>query len=289
VGIYDRDYYRNPPRGGFGVFAMWSLTTWLIALNLVVFFADHLASGARQRRAMDELQHDVVTLDQDEWARREADFDRRYMAIAMGHGPITEAGYFSVEKAVYHGQIWRLLTFQFLHASPMHLAMNMIGLFLFGQIVEGQFGARRYLAFYLLCGVAGAVAYVLLWASGILIDDGAVPMVGASAGVFGVMMAAAEIAPEMEIWMWFGTVPVRVLAWVSMAIALLVVLRTGPNAGGEAAHLGGGILGFLLIRNQHWLNFAAQGRRAMRMTATTSRARRRKRLFQKDWSKDPNR
>jgi membrane associated rhomboid family serine protease len=239
---------------------------------------------------MDELQHDVVTLDQDEWARREADFDRRYMAIAMGHGPITEAGYFSVEKAVYHGQIWRLLTFQFLHASPMHLFMNMIGLFLFGQIVEGQFGARRYLAFYLLCGVAGAVAYVLLWACGILIDDAAVPMVGASAGVFGVMMAAAEIAPEMEIWVWFGTVPVRVLAWVSMAMALLVVLRTGPNAGGEAAHLGGGILGFVLIRNQHWLNFAAQGRRTTSApTAATTRGRRRKRLFQKDWSKDPNR
>ena len=289
MGIYDRDYYRNPPRGGFGVFAMWSVTTWLIALNLFVFFADHLVSGAQQRRAMEELQRDVVTLDQEEYERREEEFDQRYMAMAMGQGPIAQAGYFSIEKAVYRGQVWRLLTFQFLHATPMHLAMNMIGLFLFGQIVEGQFGARRYLAFYLLCGVAGALTYVVLWACGILIQDSAVPMVGASAGVFGVMMAAAEIAPEMEIWMWFGTVPVRVLAWFSMAVALLVVLRTGPNAGGEAAHLGGGILGFVLIRNQHWLNFAAQGRRTTQATASTTRARRRRRVGQKDWSKDPNR
>ena len=286
MGIYDRDYYRNQPRGGFGVFAMWSVTTWLIALNLLVFFVDGATKGAQVRRAMAEHERDVLELDLEEYERREEDFDRRYLAIAMGHGPITSAGYFSVEKAVYRGQVWRLLTFQFLHASPMHLFMNMIGLFLFGQIVEGQLGARRYLAFYLLCGVAGAVAYVLLWACGILIDDAAVPMVGASAGVFGVMLAAADIAPEMEIWMWFGMVPVRVLAWASMAMALLVVLRTGPNAGGEAAHLGGGILGLVLVRNQHWLNFAAEGKRATRATAST---RRRKRLFQKDWTKDLNR
>ena len=285
MGIYDRDYYREQPRGGFGVFAMWSVTTWLIVLNVVVFFTDHLIAGAQQRRAMRELERDVLVLDQEEWERREEDFDRRYMELAMARGPISSAGYFSVEKAIYRGQIWRLLTFQFLHASPAHLAMNMIGLFLFGQIVEGQFGPRRYLAFYLLCGAAGALAYVLLWSGGILIDSPAVPMVGASAGVFGVMMAAAEIAPEMEISLWFTALPVRVLAWVSMAMALLVVLRTGPNAGGEAAHLGGGILGFLLIRNQHWLNFAAEGRRA----TASRRTARRKRMFQKDWSKDMNR
>jgi membrane associated rhomboid family serine protease len=286
VGIYDRDYYRERPRAGFGVFAMWSVTTWLIVLNVVVFFADHLIAGAHQRRAMQQLERDVLVLDQEAYERHEEEFDRRYMQLLAARGPISAAGFFSVDKAIYHGQIWRLVTFQFLHASPMHLVMNMIGLFLFGQIVEGQFGPRRYLAFYLLCGVAGALAYVLLWAGGILIGHAAVPMVGASAGVFGVMMAAADIAPEMEIWMWFGAVPVRVLAWFSMAVALLVVLRTGPNAGGEAAHLGGGILGFVLIRNQHWLNFAAAERRT---NANASRRARRRRTFQKDWSKDMNR
>ena len=289
VGIYDRDYYRNQPRGGFGVFAIWSVTTWLIVINLVVYVADGVAQRAQVRRAMESLQRDVVRLDQDEFERRQDEFDGRYAALVGRGGPITQLGYFSVEKAIFHGQIWRLITFQFLHATPTHLAMNMIALFLFGQIVEGQFGARRYLAFYLLCGLAGAVMYVLLWARGILIDSPAVPMVGASAGVFGVMMAAAEIAPDMEIWIWFASVPIRVLAWVSMLMAALVVLRIGPNAGGEAAHLGGGILGFVLIRNQHFLNFAAGNGRTMRLTATRTRSSRRKRMFQKDWSKDLNR
>jgi membrane associated rhomboid family serine protease len=266
---------------------MWSVTTWLIVLNVVIFFSDHLIAGAQQRRAMRQLERDVLVLDQAEYERHEEEFDRRYMELLAARGPISAAGYFSVDKAIYHGQIWRLITFQFLHASPTHLFMNMIGLFLFGQIVEGQFGPRRYMAFYLLCGVAGALAYVLLWAGGILIGHAAVPMVGASAGVFGVMMAAADIAPEMEIWLWFGAVPVRVLAWFSMAMALLVILRTGPNAGGEAAHLGGGALGFLLIRNQHWLNFAAASRRSS--TTASRRAARRRRMFQKDWSKDMNR
>ena len=290
MGIYDRDYYRNPPRGGFGVFAIWSVTTWLIVLNCVVFVADGVMQRAQVRRAMEQLQRDVVGLDQDEFERQQDAFDERYYALAMRGGPITQWGYFSVEKAIFRGQIWRLVTFQFLHATPTHLAMNMFGLFLFGQIVEGQFGSRRYLAFYLLCGLAGAVMYALLWACGILIDSAAVPMVGASAGVFGVMMAAAEIAPEMEIWIWIATVPIRVLAWVSMAMAALVVLRIGPNAGGEAAHLGGGILGFVLIRNQHFLNFAAGTRRTTTRAPTTrTRGARRKRIFQKDWSKDLNR
>jgi hypothetical protein len=140
--------------------------------------------------------------------------------------------------------------------------------------------------------------YALLWACGILIGNAAVPMVGASAGVFGVMMAAAEIAPDMEIFIWIASVPIRVLAWISLLMAALVVLRIGANAGGEAAHLGGGLLGFLLIRNQHFLNFAAgtssssssSTSRERRATATmATRRARRKRMFQKDWSKDPNR
>ena len=287
MGIYDRDYYRNQPRGGFGVFAMWSVTTWLIVINVVVFVADGVAQRARIRGEMEKLERDVVSLDQEEFERRQDEYDNRYYALAMTGGPINEAGYFSIQKAIFRGQIWRLLTFQFLHASPTHLAMNMIWLFLFGQIVEGQFGPRRYLAFYLLCGLAGAVMYALLWACGILIGNAAVPMVGASAGVFGVMMAAAEIAPDMEIFIWIASVPIRVLAWISLGMAALVILRVGSNAGGEAAHLGGGLLGFLLIRNQHFLDFAAAtttGRHA-----TTARRARKKRMFQKDWSKDPNR
>jgi len=89
VGIYDRDYYRNQPRGGFGVFAMWSVTTWLIVLNVVVFVADGVAQRAQVQREMDTLQREVVSLEQEEWERRQDEFDRRYFAMAASGGPIT--------------------------------------------------------------------------------------------------------------------------------------------------------------------------------------------------------
>ena len=284
MGIYDRDYYRNSPRGGFGAFAMWSVTTWLIIINVVLFFADGMLKRAAVERAMRGEADRALKMDQEDWERQEDEADRRVMAIMSATGPLEKWGYFSIDKAILHGQIWRLLTFQFLHASVGHLIGNMFGLFLFGLIVEGQFGPRRFLAFYLVCGLAGAVMYVVLWSTGILINSSAVPMVGASAGVFGVLMAAAHIAPDMEIYIWLMPVQLRVLAWLYMGMALYVVLTSGMNAGGEAAHLGGGALGFLLIRNQHWLDFAVPQRRM----ATATRRRRRV-GYRKDWSKDFNR
>jgi hypothetical protein len=79
-------------------------------------------------------------------------------------------------------------------------------------------------------------------------------------------------------------VTIGMLAIVGMLMAAYTVIATGPNAGGQAAHLGGGILGFALMKNQHWLNFATGGTARMR-----AGPRRRRRIFQKDWSKDLNR
>jgi len=273
MGIYDRDYYRNQPRSGFGTFGMWTITTWVIVINVAVFFVD----GAAKRRAMMTRGRDY-----EQWVDEDREINWN-----LGQGPLEKAGYFSVEKAVYRGQIWRLMTFQFLHASPAHLLFNMFGLFFFGPVVEGQLGARRYLAFYLLCGMAGAVMYLLLWTSGILIGSAAVPMVGASAGIFGVLMAAAQIAPDMQINLWFPPIPIplRVLAWIMIGMAAYAVMTSGMNAGGEAAHIGGGLLGFVLIRNQHWLNFATPARQTVR----TQRRGRRGGVIQKNWSRDFNR
>jgi hypothetical protein len=87
----------------------------------------------------------------------------------------------------------------------------------------------------------------------------------------------------VEVFYYFIPVTIRTLAWISMGLAAYTVLATGHNAGGQAAHLGGGVLGLLLMKNQHWLNPFAPSRPA----ATVRRGRRR--TFQKDWSKDFNR
>jgi membrane associated rhomboid family serine protease len=274
MGFYDRDYYRDPrPRGGFGYFSAWSVTTWLIVANIVVLFLDGILN-----RAVRASQGPVDINPEDVGALM-----RYYM------GPLTRWGYFSTTTAIMHGQVWRFITFQFLHAGIGHLIGNALGMYFFGPIIEGHFGARRYLAFYLLCGFAGAVSYLLLSVSHVVISNPDTPLVGASAGVFGLLVAAAMIAPDIEIYIFIARVPIRILAIFAMLLAAYTVFASGMGAGGEAAHLGGGVLGFLLIKNQHWLNLFAPGRTSAVSTAARQPRRRKRSPFQKDWSKDMNR
>jgi len=271
MGIYDRDYFRTSSRGGFGAFAMWSVTTWLIVINIAVFVIDSLL-----RRA---ARQDFV------WSP--GDVDPLIVWKAM-MGPLQRWGYFSQDTAIHHLQLWRFITFQFLHASPSHLLWNMLGLFFFGPILEGHFGPRRYLAFYLSCGVAGAMFYLGLGALRLLDADPTTPLVGASAGIVGVLIGAARFAPNMQVWLWFFPIRLRVLAIIYLGWAVLVIISGDPgtNAGGEAAHLGGGLWGLVLVMNQHWLNFV-EPRPRMRLAGTGRR--RRVQRHQKDWSKDFNR
>lgn len=284
MGIYDREYYRDSlPRGGFGYFNAWSVATWLIVLNIAIFFVDaglFRASHAPGRDFDDDDDAAVVDPRLNHQTREE-------MMLA-GMGPIQRWGYLSVEKGIYRGQVWRFLTFQFLHASPIHLIFNMVGIYLFSPIVESLFGGRRFLIFYLLCGLAGAGSYLLLSFTHVLIIDPTTPMVGASAGIFGLLVAAALIAPDMQVFYYMFPVTIGMLAIVGMLAALYSVISMGYNAGGEAAHLGGGILGFVIIKNQHWLNVFIPAKR-MVAGQTMMRGRRVRRALQKDWSKDMNR
>ena len=282
MGLYDRDYYREPPpSSGLGQVRLVSVTTWLIIINAMVFVADGLVQHRRVQQRLDQLDPKIR-----ETAEEHGVPVRRWFMLNE-RGPLEHWGHFSVQKAIYQGQVWRVITFQFLHADLWHLFANTLGLVLFGPIVEAHFGKSRYLAYYLLCGIAGVGMYLLLFAAGVMVYSPAVPMVGASAGIFGVLVGAAFIAPDMEVPMFIGrnAVPVRVLAVAALLLAVFVVMRQSRNAGGQAAHIGGAVLGVLLMFNQHWLTpFApahASGGAAAR--------RRRKRAFQKDWSKDMNR
>jgi membrane associated rhomboid family serine protease len=238
MGLYDREYIRRPAAGStVGRLSAWSVATWLIVINVAVFVLDGLTG--RQ---------------------------------------LTLFGYFSASTAIYGLQVWRFITFQFLHASISHIFFNMLSLYFFGPMVESYLGRRRFLAFYLLCGAAGAGMYLVLWQLGFLQYGASTPLVGASAGIFGVLIAGATIAPDARVMLLFPPIPMRlkVLAWVLLGIAAFTVLTAGPNAGGQAAHLGGAALGALLIRRPQWLNFAEQ--------LGPPRARRR-RFFGDDWGR----
>ena len=97
------------------------------------------------------------------------------VAIYQNLALIKRLGYFSTSNALIGsnaqgdmigGQVWRFISFQFLHADFTHLLVNMFGLWIFGPLVERYLGGKRYLAFYLLCGIFGALLYLLLNAAG---------------------------------------------------------------------------------------------------------------------------
>jgi membrane associated rhomboid family serine protease len=246
MGIYDRDYYRDRgPRYGLGSLRVGTVTTWLIILNVAVFLLDNLLAPARGY-----------------------------------YGPLYLWGHFSAGTAIHELQLWRFVTFQFLHANLTHIVFNMFALYFFGYLVESYLGARRYLAFYLLCGAAGAGAYLLFWAAGMFQDmpyGPYTPLVGASAGIFGVLVAAARIAPDATVMLIFPPIPMRlkVFAWVLVGIGAVTVLTAGRNAGGEAAHLGGAALGAVLIRVPQALNVFAYQPQWLRRMNDRARERRR--------------
>jgi membrane associated rhomboid family serine protease len=148
-------------------------------------------------------------------------------------------------------QPWRLVTYQFLHhlANPLHIFLNMIGLFFLGPVLEHHWGSKKFLFFYLGCGVAGALFYLFLVSIGFL-DAGV--MVGASGAILGLLAACAILFPHFVVLILFFPVPIRVAAVALTGLYLFLVLSKSENAGGEAAHLGGMAAGAIYVFSQSW-------------------------------------
>ncbi len=146
-------------------------------------------------------------------------------------------------------QLWRYVTYQFLHGAMLHILFNMLGLYFLGPTLERHWGSKRFLLFYLGCGVAGGLAYPLLVAVKFL---RVVPMIGASGAILGMLAACAILFPHFIVFIFFFPVPIRVAAVICILIASLTILSRGPNAGGEAAHLGGMIAGAAYVFSGSW-------------------------------------
>jgi membrane associated rhomboid family serine protease len=286
MGIYDRDYYQRggeSRRGGasfgLGGFRLMSFNGWLIIINTAIFVLGVMLVQFGRPVMIDvRVQPDAtapVREVQPPPARLETGrrivipiIDQTGRTVGssayMGMDPLMEYGHFSTGRGFLGLEVWRFITFQFLHANFIHLFFNMFGLFIFGGLVEQYLGSRRYAAFYLVCGVFGAVTYLALNFLGNTFDiplpgflrgSILVPLIGASAGVFGVIMASAYIAPTMVVQLLFPPIPLRLrtLAYAYVAIAAFNLLRGGQNAGGDAAHVGGALAGWFFIRNAHLL------------------------------------
>jgi membrane associated rhomboid family serine protease len=133
-------------------------------------------------------------------------------------------------------QLWRLITYQFLHWTTWHIFANMLGLFFLGPTLERHWGSKRFLVFYLLCGAVGGLFYLLLVGIGFL-EAG--PMAGASGAILGMLAACAILFPHFVVFIIIFPVPIRVAAIGFMFFYVLSILTRAENAGGDAAHLAG--------------------------------------------------
>jgi membrane associated rhomboid family serine protease len=138
------------------------------------------------------------------------------------------------------GMIWQVVTHIFFHGSPMHLLMNMLGLYFLGSALESRIGSQQFLKLYLACGIAGGVGWLLL-SRGV----GFATCVGASGSIMGLLGAFAALYPQERFILFPIPIPISVrnLA-IGIGVITLVFLRADAGGVAHAAHLAGGIAGY---------------------------------------------
>ena len=143
---------------------------------------------------------------------------------------------------------WTLLTYAFCHQDFFHILFNLLNLYWFGQLVREYLGDRRLVSIYVLGALAGAAVFLLSFNLLPVFQPGVgTPMIGASAGVTAIIVAGATLLPDYTFMLiLIGPVKIKWIAAVVVLISLAGV--NGGNPGGEIAHLGGALLGFLFIK-----------------------------------------
>lgn len=152
-------------------------------------------------------------------------------------------------------QPWSILTYMFLHADFFHILFNMLWLYWMGKILIQYVGTQAFLSTYYIGGLFGGAAYLLAYnLIHLAFPDLAAfnlnaSLVGASAGVLAIVVAAATVAPNQQIHLMFlGPVKLKFLAIGSIVLTSLLDFHS--NTGGKIAHLGGALYGYLFIRNR---------------------------------------
>ncbi|MFO8029937.1 MAG: rhomboid family intramembrane serine protease [Cyclonatronaceae bacterium] len=138
---------------------------------------------------------------------------------------------------------WQFVTYMFLHGGFAHIFFNLFALWMFGQSIENLWGTRRFVIYYFITGIGAALVHILIAGAN-------VPMVGASGAVYGILLAFALMFPNRPIFLIFLPVPIKAKYFVMIFGALelfngVTSLQTGIA---HFAHLGGMVVGYILIR-----------------------------------------
>jgi len=151
---------------------------------------------------------------------------------------------------LHYGMIWQLVTYSLLHASVGHVLVNMLMLWMFGAQEEMDWGPRKFIEYYVFCVAGAALTTIAVAYSPIPGVSPATATIGASGGIYGVLMAFGMLYGDREIFMFPLPFMMKAKYMVAIMILLVIVATFQPSQGGVAnfAHLGGLLFGFLYIK-----------------------------------------
>lgn len=139
--------------------------------------------------------------------------------------------------------IWQLVSYMFLHAGFGHIFFNLFALWMFGQAIENYWGTNRFTVYYFLTGIGAALLHMF-------IGGGGAPTLGASGAVYGILLAFGMMFPNRPIMLLFPPIPIKAKYFVAIfgAIELVSGLTRANSGVAHFAHLGGMLVGFILIK-----------------------------------------
>jgi membrane associated rhomboid family serine protease len=245
MGLAERDYSHRRrgepfgPSSGLGAARTWSATTWLIAIIVAMFILDALLTPPMTTQLM-------------RMTRKPADEIESGEFLLGFLGPIAQRAHFSI-STIRDAQVWRIVTFPFIHTDVWPIFFSVVCLGFFARPLESELGAAGIIALFFACSLAALVTYVVLHATDMSIHAPWYPLAGATAGVLGILVAAACAGPNDDISFWTSGVsaPRRTLAWVACAIVALVAIKQ-DSTGANAAHLGGAVAGLASVPLVRW-------------------------------------
>lgn len=162
--------------------------------------------------------------------------------VRLPDGALTQVGFLP----------WQILTYGFLHGGLTHLFFNMFALWMFGSPLESTWGSRRFLHYYMLCVLGAGLVQLIVMTMAVSNGAPAYPTIGASGGVFGLLLAYGMLFPNQRLMLLFPPIPMKARTFVICYGLLELYLGVSGTRSGVAhfAHLGGMAFGFLLI--QYW-------------------------------------
>jgi membrane associated rhomboid family serine protease len=153
-----------------------------------------------------------------------------------------------VPNGIFHGRIWQLFTFSFIHSDVMHLVLNLLVLAFVGADIEALWGTRKFLTFYFFCILMSGFFYLmiqLMMSNPLFLSR---PLIGASGGVYGLLLTYGILFPDREmLFMMLFPMKARQFVWVLAGVEFMQAIFSGQGGLGALAHLSGMGAGFLYL------------------------------------------